>query len=210
MSEFLKSQRRESERVLIFSGVFDPVHKGHLSAAEHALEREGRLIVFLPERLPTHKHGRTSFKKRVEMLKLATVDQEKFIVLESPFDRHTIAQTLPWIQAQFPSGQNFGLLFGADVASHFWDWPDVERLADYGIDRLIFANRVTDSVRDLDRFMRPIAGVELKTLKARNDHVSSTLIRRDPKNRASNLPERVLSYIVIRKLYASSDSSAEK
>lgn len=208
MSDFLKNWQRERGRVIIFAGVFDPVHKGHMSVAERALKTNGGLVVFLPERVPTHKHGRTNFEDRVNMLKLAIQDNPHFRLLESPFDHHTIKETLSWIKNQFSDGQNLGLLFGADVASHFESWADVDTLPNFGFDRVIFADRVTDSIFDIHSIK--IEGVRIETMRADNAHLTSTLIRQDPKNRASALPVGVLDYIKKNKLYDSASSAGSK
>lgn len=202
--DFLESWNRERGRVIIFSGVFDPVHNGHLAVAEAALKTEGNLVIFLPERIPQHKHGRTAFEDRVAMLKIALAGQSKMHVMESPFAHHTIAETLTWLQNQFPSGQNFGLLLGADTARYLSTWPGIERLAAYNVDRLIVADRVLESVADVS--LPQIEGVTERTVRARNNHLTSTLIRQDPANRASALPEGVLKYIGSHKLYMSAVS----
>lgn len=203
---FIESWRRESGRVIIFSGTFDPVHKGHLAVAEAALKTEGGLVIFLPER---ELHERelsakpkiTNFDDRVNMLRIAIRQNDKLHVLESPFKKHTIVETLGWLREQFPENQNFGLLFGADVAPHITSWPGVDCLAEFGVDRLIIANRVTNSTQDIEPIK--IQGVGFRLLRAPNDHLMSTLIRRDMKSRAASLPSGVQDYIKKNGLYTS-------
>ena len=220
MLEFLRSWQRERGRVIVFSGIFDPIHNGHMSVAKSALEHEASLIVFLPERqsyrtLKTDvkhrtKTGCSPYEQRLAMLKIATAKQPNFLVLESPYDHHTIKDTLSWIKTEFPKGQNFGLIFGADVAEHFWQWPNVESLSDYGVDLVIFADRETDSIFNIDRYKKSIPNVKVKTMRADNSHISSTLIRQNVKIRSDAMSEGVYDYILRNHLYDSDDSSAEK
>lgn len=221
MLEFLRSWRPERGRVILFSGVFDPIHKGHLSVARSALEHAGGLVILLPERKP-YRTLKTDLKRRTKtecspyvqrlaMLKIAVGKQPDFLVLESPYDHHTIKETLSWMKEQFPKGQNFGLVFGADVAEHFWDWPNVESLHEFGVDLVLFANRKsTGGTLNIEQYIRPITGVKIEILDAENSNISSTQVRQDFKNKLSSLPEGVYDYILENNLYESDDSSAEK
>ena len=219
MLEFLRSWQRERGRVIIFSGVFDPVHNGHISVARKALEQEGGLVVFLPERSPhrtsvekgtmRHKTSCMPFADRVHMLKLATEHEPRFIVLESPFEHHTIKKTLSWVKDKFPAGQNFGLLFGSDVAAHFWFWPDVASLSEYGVDKVIFADRTGDNKQEVSEHQKYILSVQVTTLQADNGDLSSTQIRQNLDPHKQVIPEAVYRYIKEKHLY-SEGSSAKK
>ncbi|HVI69805.1 MAG TPA: adenylyltransferase/cytidyltransferase family protein, partial [Magnetospirillaceae bacterium] len=61
------------KRVGVFSGTFDPVHRGHLAFALSAQKRaQLDTVVFLPEHSPRGKIAVGSFTHRLEMLRLAT------------------------------------------------------------------------------------------------------------------------------------------
>lgn len=192
---------KDNDRVLIFSGVFDPVHRGHLSIARRSLEKLGDTIVFMPERVPTHKHGRTSFKHRVAMLKLALKSDRRMRVMESPHGKHTVHETLSWLREQFPSGQNFGLLMGNDAAAYVMKWPGIQDIASYGVDILIVAARDDKEPPELSQIQ--IKGVKVVMLDASSIEISSTLIRDNFQANKSETVEVVAEYAQQNKLYLS-------
>src|SRR5439155_27330386 len=68
-------------RLGILGGTFDPIHYGHLAAAEEAawafqLDR----VLFIPARQPPHKRGEpvTPAKHRLEMVQLAIEGNDRF------------------------------------------------------------------------------------------------------------------------------------
>ena len=72
-----------SQRVGVMGGTFDPVHLGHLRAAEVAREKlELDVLVFVPTANPPHKHGDQilSFVDRWRMLRFATENHPRFEV----------------------------------------------------------------------------------------------------------------------------------
>ena len=65
----------------IFGGTFDPIHFGHLRAAQELIERLNLdRVVFIPAFLPPHKTDRviSSFEHRLQMVRLAVSDNERF------------------------------------------------------------------------------------------------------------------------------------
>lgn len=67
----------------VFGGTFDPVHVGHLVAAETARETLGlERVLFVPARRPPHKPERpiSDARHRVAMLELAIADNAAFAV----------------------------------------------------------------------------------------------------------------------------------
>ncbi|MEA5549402.1 nicotinate (nicotinamide) nucleotide adenylyltransferase [Anabaena cylindrica UHCC 0172] len=68
------------QRLAIFGGTFDPVHRGHLLVAEIALAQlHLEQVIWVPSRNPPHKQA-ALFEHRVAMLKLATVNNPAFTV----------------------------------------------------------------------------------------------------------------------------------
>lgn len=120
--------KNNSKRIGIYSGSFDPVHKGHISFALSALN-DARLdaVYFVVESLPRHKPGITHYAHRVAMLKLATRAHPNLYVLELPDKRFSVAKTLPRLQAKF-KGDELCMLVGSDVLAHIATWPMVEDL----------------------------------------------------------------------------------
>ena len=121
-------QKKDIKRIGIYSGSFDPVHKGHISFALSALN-DARLdaVYFVVESLPRHKPGITHYAHRVAMLKLATRAHPNLYVLELPDKRFSVAKTLPRLLAKF-KGDELCMLIGSDVLAHIALWPMVEEL----------------------------------------------------------------------------------
>lgn len=197
MSDFLESWHKKRDKVILFAGVFDPIHKGHMAIAKKALEW-GQRVISLPEQVPTHKHGATSYEHRRKMIELAIVDEPDVEVWDTPFEHHTIRDTLSFVRSKLPKDQPIALLFGADVASHIMSWPDSNRLADFGVTEVIFADRATD-VLDTDP---QIPGVKVSIIRSgEHAHLSSTLIRQKFSEYMTSLPKAVAEYAKEQKLY---------
>ena len=70
-------------RIGVFGGSFDPVHFGHLIAAECCREQAGLdRVLFMPAAVPPHKQDRklSPAADRVEMLRLAVGGHDAFAV----------------------------------------------------------------------------------------------------------------------------------
>ena len=88
-------------RLGIFGGSFDPVHLGHLIAAEQCREH-GRLdrVLFVPAARPPHKDRvLTPFHHRAEMLALAISGNAAFAVDEVEKDRPGPSFTVHTLEA---------------------------------------------------------------------------------------------------------------
>ncbi len=113
------------ERIGLFGGTFDPVHRGHLAIAGQAAE-ELRLdqVLFIPAADPPHKRKTwASYAQRVAMLELAFADHSRFsislIEAELPAPSYTV-DTLLELRKRL-AGQ-FYFLIGADslLELHLW------------------------------------------------------------------------------------------
>lgn len=167
------------KRIGIFSGTFDPVHKGHIAFALLAAEKaELDEVWFAPEVKPRRKPHVTHYAHRVAMLKLATRPYKKLQVLELP-DRYFLpAQTLNKLQRKFPHDQ-LVLLLGSDLFEHLGHWPRVEvMLAGMGL--VVGARGNYDVAEALARLPSlPAQPREFHVLDSVERHVSSATIRAD-------------------------------
>ena len=116
----------------LFGGSFDPVHLGHLVAAETAAEALGTRVRLMPAREQPFKqagHGATA-EQRAEMLALAVAGNPHLSVerieLELAAPSYTV-RTLRALLEREP-GNRFTLLLGADAARELPDWFEVEAL----------------------------------------------------------------------------------
>ncbi len=117
----------------LFGGSFDPVHLGHLVAAETLADVLGVTTVrFVPAREQPFKHAAhvASPEQRADMLALAVAGNPRFrverIELELPAPSYTV-RTLRALASREP-GNRLVLLVGADAAAELADWYEAEAL----------------------------------------------------------------------------------
>jgi nicotinate-nucleotide adenylyltransferase len=127
-----------SLRLGIFGGTFDPVHMGHLRAAEEALDILGLdEMVFLPVSIPPHKSGSNilSFQSRWRMLQLALAGNPRFRLSDleqrMPGKSYT-AHSLEQLRKENPDARIF-FLVGCDAffdMDSWYNYREIFRLAD--------------------------------------------------------------------------------
>lgn len=121
-------------RIGIFGGSFDPVHVGHLIAAECAREQAGLdRVLFMPAAVPPHKQERTLAPagQRVDMLHLAVDGHESFAVSTLEIDRGGVSWTVDTLAAlrQAAPDHELVLLLGPDAVAALPGWREPERIA---------------------------------------------------------------------------------
>jgi nicotinate-nucleotide adenylyltransferase len=179
-------------------GTFDPIHLGHLRAAETAREGLGLdEVAFLPSAVPPHRKGRlTPATDRYAMVCLATALHPQFTPSDLELRRsgpsYTV-DTLAELQRE-RAGAALFLIVGSDTFPEMTTWRDPEG---------IFA-RCTIAV-----VTRPGRESEVKRAGAvavggPSLSVSATAIRERVKNGQSvryMVPEAVADYITKQGLY---------
>jgi nicotinate-nucleotide adenylyltransferase len=139
----------------VFGGTFDPIHIGHLAAAEDArAQLDLQKILFIPNNVPPHKRDqRVSIAgDRVRMVELAIADNTGFelctIELERPGPSYTL-DTLRLLRSRLGSDVHLTFLTGCDslLFLHTWHQPDA-LLAEF---ELVFLARPTDDPIDWER-----------------------------------------------------------
>jgi nicotinate-nucleotide adenylyltransferase len=115
-------------------GTFNPVHLGHLRAAEELSERLGLdRVVFMPAFEPPHKPGQNlaSFGHRLTMLNLAVEGQTHFVVsdLEShlPGPSYTF-RTLRDVAGRLDKGCDLFFMVGFDSFRTVGKWHESREL----------------------------------------------------------------------------------
>jgi nicotinate-nucleotide adenylyltransferase len=116
------------ERLGLFGGTFDPVHRGHLAIAAQAAE-ELRLdrVLFIPAADPPHKRKTwANYGQRVAMLEAALAGQERFAVslleAELPSPSYTVDTLLELHKRLVGQCCSLHFLIGADslLELHLW------------------------------------------------------------------------------------------
>lgn len=192
-----------SQRIGIFAGSFDPVHKGHVAFALAAIKSAKlEAVYFLPEVKPRRKAEISHISHRVVMLKLAVKPYPKLKVLELPDKQLWVSRTLPRLHKQFPNAELL-LLIGSDYElEHMPNWPNIEHLLQK-MGLIIAARKTAPS------FSLPGMPKELHLLKSPKPDVSSGQIRqaiRDNK-KANGSVDAIDKYIKDNWLYSSMPSS---
>ena len=125
-------------RVGVFGGTFDPVHLGHLAAAEEAAHRlDLAEVLFVPvHRQPLKEQApQVSDVDRLAMLRLAIAGNPRFALdtleLERPAPSYTV-ETLRLLQQRGGSEVELSFLLGVDAVNTLDRWrepAEVLRLA---------------------------------------------------------------------------------
>jgi nicotinate-nucleotide adenylyltransferase len=108
-------------------GTFDPIHYGHLFAAEEVrVTLDLDKIVFVPTGMPPHKmyEGMATAEERYEMTLLAIASNDKFEISRIETDRPGISYTLDTLRAikvSYPEPDLF-FITGVDAVLDITQW----------------------------------------------------------------------------------------
>lgn len=122
-------------RIGIYGGSFNPVHLGHLIAAECCRE-QARLdrVLFMPAATPPHKQGQllAHAADRVAMLTLAVGGHEAFAVSTIEVDRGGVSYTVDTLAvlAQRHPHDTLALVLGPDALAQLPTWREPRTIAD--------------------------------------------------------------------------------
>ncbi len=193
------------KKVGIFGGTFDPVHIGHLRAAEEVREGVGlEEVWFVPAGQPPHKTGRriTPFEVRFKMLTLAVRDNPFFKVLDiegrEPSPSYTL-NTLLRLKEEFPENEFFFIL-GADAFLEIHTWYRYQEIPRHCT--LVVVTREGISFGEMERQKREVFNGELEEkvvfFEVTRLEVSSSLVREmlsEGRSVRYLLPEEVLELV---------------
>ena len=122
-------------RIGIYGGSFNPVHLGHLIAAECCRE-QARLdrVLFMPAATPPHKQGQllADAADRVAMLTLAVGGHEAFAVSTIEVDRGGVSYTVDTLAvlAERHPHDTLVLVLGPDALAQLPTWREPQTIAD--------------------------------------------------------------------------------
>ena len=109
-----------------FGGTFDPVHFGHLRAAEEAALALGAEVRLLPAHRPPHRtEPRATAEQRLELLRLALAGQQRLLLDERELRRDGPSysvDTLAELRAEFGSERPFAWIIGQDAFAGLPGW----------------------------------------------------------------------------------------
>ncbi len=218
-----------SARLGILGGTFNPVHYGHLAAAEEVLARlKLDQVLFIPSFLPPHKQDEDipPAVHRLEMVRLAIAGNAHCVVSDMEVKRGGRSYTIETIEALRAERKTAEYYFiaGLDSFLSIETWHQWEKLLSltafvvlsrpgHQFEELVkidFMKTATRELAALDRGELSQAVVRSKTftvyLETIPHHdISSTDIRkriREGRGIKYLLPEAVENYIIKNKLYA--------
>jgi len=118
----------------ILGGTFDPIHHGHLVAAEEAHHQLGLdRVLLLPAGRPPHKPMRpiSPVLHRLRMLELAIADKPYFSISRVDVERpgpHYTVDALGLLRAEWGSEVTFFFIEGSDSLADIPTWYQPQRL----------------------------------------------------------------------------------
>ncbi|OMC79905.1 nicotinate (nicotinamide) nucleotide adenylyltransferase [Paenibacillus odorifer] len=199
-------------KVGIMGGTFDPLHIGHMMAAEAARDTYGlQEVWFMPSHIPPHKHeAGVSGEDRLAMVQEAVKNHEAFCTLDWEVVRGGVSytyETIRHLQEEYP---HFDLYFiiGADMVQYLPKWNEIEEL----VQRLTFIGVGRPGTPlDLDALPDFIAKKVLLADMPLVD-ISSTMLRERAaagKSIRYMVPEAVFDYVQRSGLYGIQPRSAD-
>jgi nicotinate-nucleotide adenylyltransferase len=195
-------------RVGIMGGTFDPIHHGHLVAADEARwQFELDRVVFVPTGQPWQKPvGVSDAEDRYRMTVLATASNPAFSVSRLEIDgarpTYTV-DTLRRVAAELGPGVRLFFITGADAVLQILTWKDPQEVL--ALAELIAATRPGHDLSGLVEKV-PAAAGRVHPMRIPALAISSTEIRRRVAAGAPIrylVPEGVAGYIEQRGLYRS-------
>jgi nicotinate-nucleotide adenylyltransferase len=185
-------------RVGVFGGTFDPVHLGHLRAAENAREAlDLSEILFVPAGRPPHRPspGGSAFD-RYAMVTLATAFHSSFVPsgveLERDGPSYTV-ETLEALKAHRPQDE-LVLIVGSDTYPEMATWKEAARVR--ALCALAVVSRPGEEAAPAEAGVAYVPGSGLP--------ISASQIRerlREERSIRYLVPDGVADYISKRRLY---------
>ncbi len=121
-------------RVGLLGGTFNPIHFGHLRAAEEVREALGLdLVYFVPAASPPHKlaGGLAAPEHRLAMVRLATKGNRYFMVSDAEIRRVGRSYTIDTVRhflATLRAPSTLFLMMGSDAFAELDTWKDCDEL----------------------------------------------------------------------------------
>jgi nicotinate-nucleotide adenylyltransferase len=218
-----------NQRIGILGGTFNPIHFGHLAAADEVRDRlKLEKVIFIPSFLPPHKseEGMPSAVQRQEMVQLAIKGDPRFTVSDIEVRRGGMSYTVDTLEELRRShgGADLYFITGLDSFLEIGTWKEWERLLTLcsfvvisregyrfrDIAKLGFLKAPEHELAALDDREKAQALLQTGNMRVHLERIpyydiSSTDIRtrvRAGRSIKYHLPEAVEHYIIDNKLYA--------
>ena len=194
----------------ILGGTFDPIHYGHLIAAQEVLWALGlEQVLFVPAGVPPHKPGAivSPAHHRVAMVELAVRGNPSFVVSRVDVDRPGPAYSVDMVrllrEERGPEAE-FYFIVGLDSLNDILTWHDPQRLISLAM--LAVVMRPGYPMPDLARLERSVPGISQRVCFVPMPEIG--ISSSDLRHRVAidqpiryQLPEAVEAYIYRQGLY---------
>lgn len=214
-------------KIGIFGGTFNPVHFGHLRAAEEVAQTFLNKVVFIPTNITSNKKmPEINPEKRMEMINIAIKNHKKFEASDIEIKRGGFSysyDTIVQLEKIYPLDELY-FIAGMDTYFDMRNWKNAGEIFDkinfivvnrsnkkFDLKNLI---KLIDFLPDKLKEGIRIDYAENRLITDKNRFIyffkitrldiSSTDIRNNFKNNISNLfllPNEVINYIINNKLY---------
>ncbi len=195
-------------RVGVLGGTFDPIHQGHLAAAQDVLETlDLDRILFIPAARPPHKDGDelTPSSLRLRMVRAAVEADPRFEVSDLEVRREGPSYTVETLRAlrEVRQEDELFLLLGADQWRGFGSWREPREIVKMA--QLVVMTREGEHPREVDPgFDDGMPAPPFHEIRVTRMDLSSTEIRaRVSAGRSIRylVPEEALRIIEASKMY---------
>lgn len=196
----------------VLGGTFDPIHLGHVAAADAAQQALSLdSIILVPSRIPPHRADpvTASADHRLAMAQLAADDRPGWSASRIELDREGPSYTYDTLVELGTSSTQLFFIIGADAFAEIASWsryPAILTLANFVV---VSRPGITlDSLREKvpSAFTsQPSAKTRVILVEAHTPDISSTDIRRRVRagqQLSGYVPDRVADYIAAHHLYS--------
>lgn len=199
-------------RIGVYGGTFNPIHRGHLTAARAAADALGlEKVLLIPDSLPPHKElpaGSATGEDRLAMCRLTAGEVPGMEVLDLELRRSGpsyTSDTLAELHAQYPDDELW-LLVGSDMFLSLQEWHEPERILSLAGIAAFHRTRGDETERFAQQkaYLEQIYGARVALLENPDVvEISSTELRAQlAQGRGRNfLTEAVYGYVLRRGLY---------
>lgn len=149
--------RRDLVRAGILGGTFDPIHLGHLRAAEEVADAfDLSTVMFIPAAQPPHKEKQklTPFAHRWRMLELALAGNARFVLSDIEYRRpgnSYSVETLTQLLNQYGHDALLHFIVGLDAFLALPTWHRYQDL--FSLCHFVVVARPGYSLAELDRML---------------------------------------------------------
>lgn len=204
-------KHKESLRIGIMGGTFDPVHYGHLVLAEEARNKlKLDQVIFIPNGKAPHKDKEhiLSPEVRYHMVSLAVADNEHFQVSRLEIDSETTSytiHTLRKLRAHYGDQASLFFITGADTLLDLHNWFAFEEVLK--LCTFVGATRpgyVSEAMLSEAHRLRETFNAQIELIAIPGLSISSTEIRERVKAGETIrylVPDAVLNYIESEGIY---------